>query len=65
MLHCCTSDLKRRIKKTAENFQVSISVRDWLTIRVDAVDRAVALSAIAALTLLTTLYLYVTFVGMY
>jgi hypothetical protein len=43
---------------TKKNLQVSIRLRDLLTVEVDTIDRVVALTVIAALTLLTTLYLY-------
>jgi hypothetical protein len=43
--------MEKAAEKNAENLQVSI-VSKWIAIKVGAVDRAVALAAIAALTVL-------------
>lgn len=47
-------------EQRTETLKVSIVSR-WLTINVDGVGRAIALSAIAALTFLGAFYLYVAF----
>ena len=46
-----------KTEKSVENLSIASK---WFTIKVGAVDRAVALGAIAALTLLGVLYIYMT-----